>query len=296
MKKIDKVEGVSAWIVRTIRDFTNTSPKNSLQNGTNEKAWGEPLVGFSKGDDPLYEKLREDIGDFYWTPWIIFQKAFPDTEVSPDKLTVISWALPQTEATKADNRRETRHPSERWARARIFGEAFNDELRLHVVEVLMQSGFEAVAPVLFPLWNWKDTSSERYGLASNWSERHAAYVSGLGTFGLCEGLISPLGKAVRYGSVVARTSIPPAKRPYTDHHAYCPFYSEGTCGQCIDRCPAGAVTKKGHDKVKCWDYIQKITEEHTKHFFKGASDSCGFCETLVPCESEIPIDLPSQSI
>ncbi len=286
----------AAWIDRTIKDFADNSPENSMGKGTNEKAWGEPRVAFSRGDDPLYEKLRRDIGNFYWTPWWIFNKAFPNLEVSPDKLTVISWVLPQTEATKADNREETRYPSERWARARIFGEAFNDQLRRHVIEVLLQSGIEAVAPVLYSLWNWKETISEWYGLASNWSERHAAYVSGLGTFGLCEGLISPLGKAVRYGSVVARISMPPTTRPYADHRAYCLFYSEGTCGKCIDRCPGGAVTQKGHDKAKCWDYIQKITEEHTKYFFQGASDSCGFCQTFVPCESEIPVDHPTKGI
>ena len=43
--------------------------------------------------------------------------------------------------------------------------------------------------------------SEKYGMASCWSERHAAFVSGLGTFGLCDGLITPVGKAMRCGSV-----------------------------------------------------------------------------------------------
>jgi len=288
MKETDKDRSHSTWIVQSIRGFTSNSPENSLRTRPEEKAWGEPIVGFSRGDDPLYEKLRQDIGRFYWTPRMILEKAFPTGEISSDQLTVICWALPQTEATKADNRRQTRYPSDRWARARIFGEAFNDKLRQHVVKLLLNAGVEAVAPVLVPFWNWTETISERYGMASNWSERHAAYVSGLGTFGLCEGLISPLGKAVRYGSVVARISIPPTPRPYVDHQGYCLYHAQGTCGKCIDRCPAGAITEKGHDKQRCWDYIETITETHTKTFFDGASNSCGLCETLVPCESEIP--------
>ncbi len=290
----DNDSGLSTWIIQTIEDFVNNSPQNSLKFPQREKAWGKPLVGFSRGDDPLFEKLREDIGSAHWTPEMIFNMAFPEKKVSPDQLTVITWILPKTEATKADNRRETRIPSERWVRARIYGESFNDKLRMHLVEILMKSGYRAVAPVIFPHWDWGETMSERYGMASNWSERHAAYVAGLGTFGLCEGLITPLGKAVRFGSVVAEIAIPPKTRPYQDHHAYCLFFKNGTCRECIERCPAGAVTEKGHDKVKCWDYIERVTAEHTTNYFEGAQDGCGFCQTLVPCESGIPLRKTSQ--
>jgi len=81
-------------------------------------------VGFSRGDDPLYReyKEREYVGPFHWTPLEIFSISFPSSEVSAEDLTVISWVLPQSKATKSDNRKEKTYPSERWARARIFGE------------------------------------------------------------------------------------------------------------------------------------------------------------------------------
>jgi epoxyqueuosine reductase len=53
-----------------------------------------------------------------------------------------------------------------------------------VVGALGEAGYPAVAPVLSPEWEWRE--SERHVFASNWSERHAAYASGLGTFGLCQ--------------------------------------------------------------------------------------------------------------
>jgi ferredoxin len=59
--------------------------------------------------------------------------------------------------------------------------------------------------------------------------------------------ITPKGKAMRCGSVIARIQVPATPRPYEDHHAYCLFFSSGTCGQCISRCPSGAITKAGHD-------------------------------------------------
>jgi hypothetical protein len=44
-----------------------------------------------------------------------------------------------------------------------------------------------------------------------------AYAAGLGTFGLCDGLITARGKAMRTGSVVARLEIDASPRPYDDH-------------------------------------------------------------------------------
>jgi len=44
---------------------------------------------------------------------------------------------------------------------------------------------------------FKRETSEKYGYASSWSERHIAYVAGLGTFGFCDDLITPVGKAMR---------------------------------------------------------------------------------------------------
>jgi epoxyqueuosine reductase QueG len=167
-----------------------------------------------------------------------------------------------------------------------MGEQFNNRLRQHVVDTLNAAGIQAVAPLLSPLF--ESRSSERYVFASTWSERHAAYASGLGTFGLCDGLITPAGKAMRVGSVIARIKVPPTPRPYTDHHAYCLFYTQGICGACIDRCPAGAVSEAGHDKLKCRAHLNPITSDYVKTHYGFDGYGCGLCQTGVPCESKIP--------
>jgi epoxyqueuosine reductase QueG len=277
---------LSPWITDIIVKF-NESEENSLMNTQNEPAWSKPIVGFAKGNDPLWEEYKRHIGDFHWTPAEIFELAFSSSPVKPYDLTVISWILPQTKQTKVDHRKEKRLPSERWARSRKYGEEYNVRLRQHLVKMLADSGFEAIAPMLSPKWEMK--VSEEYGLASTWSERHAAYASGLGTFGLCDGLITPLGKAIRCGSVIARISINPAPRPYKDHHAYCLFYSKGICGKCIDRCPVGAITKKGHDKSKCQQYVDVETRRFINANFGFDAYGCGLCQVGVPCESRIPV-------
>jgi epoxyqueuosine reductase QueG len=276
----------TASIKSLICDYAANAATNSLHLETEEKAWDEPLVGFSRGDDPIYEQYKENIGPFHWTPLEAFQMAFPELSVKPDELTVVSWILPATEAVKADLRKQTTDPSEKWIRARIYGEEFNEELRKFVADTLTKSGHPAFVPTLSS--KFKTENSPRFGMASSWSERHAAYAAGLGTFGLCDGLITPKGKAMRCGSVIARVQIAATPRPYKDHHAYCLFYAKGICGMCTKRCPAGAVTKSGHDKTACMKQCAATAQYAGKQFgLKGYG--CGFCQTGVPCESRIPV-------
>ena len=283
---MEKTANLASWIEQIIIDFIEKSPENTLQNKANDRAFDVPLVGFSSGADPIYETYKEVVGPFHWTPLQIFTQTFGDMSVTPEELTVISWILPQTSATKADNRKQTTYPAERWARARIFGEEVNEKLRKQVVAILQKNGYPALAPALSDQWARK--KSETYVFASTWSERHAAYAAGLGTFGLCDGLITPKGKAMRTGSVVARIKITPTQRPYTDHHAYCLFYTQGICGKCITRCPVGALSETGHDKINCRNHIRPVTADYVKTYYGFDGYGCGLCQTKVPCESKIP--------
>ena len=277
----------AAWLQAAIQRFVDESPANHLQDPAREKAFDTPLVGFAAGDDPLFEAYRDHVGPFHWTPREIFRRTFPQSDWPAEALTVIAWILPQTRATKAANRRETHYPAERWSRARTFGERFNAALRKEVVDLLGNAGIRAVAPMLSP--HWEKRESPKHGYASTWSERHAAYACGLGTFGLSDGLITPLGKAIRVGSVVAGTRIPPSPRPYDRHQAYCLFHSQGICGKCMRRCPAGAITAAGHDKVKCKAYIRQTAMPYIQSRYGFEGKGCGLCQTGVPCESRIPV-------
>jgi len=278
-----KAEAVERMIV----DFVASSPENSLKNKDNEPAWDGPLVGFASGSDPIFESYKEHVGPFHFTPAQIFNLSFPQRPARAEQLSVISWVLPQREVTKADNRGQDFYPSERWVRARFPGEDFNVLLRKHVVEELAGKGIDAVAPQLSP--EWKIEMSLRFGFASRWSERHAAHAAGLGTFGLCDGLITPRGKAHRVGSVVARLALRPTPRPYDDHRAYCLFFADGSCMECARRCPVGAISQEGHDKKKCWDHAGDTCAKYAKEHYGFDGYGCGLCQTAVPCESEIPL-------
>ena len=276
-----------SWIENLIAEFVARSELNRLGPDMTEPAFDAPLVGFSSGADPIYNEFVAHIGDFYLTPQQIFQKAFPQSfPVSSRELTVISWILPSTAATRNEQAGRNKRPSERWVRVRFHGEDFNVALRRYVVDTLAACGIQAVAPMLADFWSRSEDGP--YAPCSNWSERHAAYASGLGTFGLSDGLITPKGKAMRTGSVVARAGIAPTPRPYSDHHAYCLHYSHGTCGRCIARCPVNAIGPDGHDKKRCQAYTEGKMPEFSKEVYGIDIPACGLCQVDVPCMDRIP--------
>jgi epoxyqueuosine reductase QueG len=276
-----------------IRDFLAASPRNTLGDQTGEPAWEEALVGFAAGADPIWQQYKEYVGPFHWTPWEVFNQHTPGEPAGAGELTVISWILPQRKAVRQANRRSKKYPAEAWARVRVYGEECNAALRRHVADSLTRMGKPAVAPMLVP--NWTIIQSARFSYASSWSERHAAHAAGLGTFGLCDGLITAKGKAVRLGSVVAKITLAPTPRPYADHRAYCLFYAKGTCGHCIDRCPARAITERGHDKEKCRQHLVR-SREHVKKTYRFEGYGCGLCQVGVPCEAGIPVKAAREAL
>lgn len=281
------------WIEKSIRDFIAASPLNSMRNASRDPAWDDVLVGFASGADPIWQQYKEYVGPFHWTPWEVFAQHCPGEPAGAGELTVVSWVLPQRQAVRRANRRARRYPAEEWARIRVYGEEFNAALRRHVAATLKRAGHRAVAPMLAP--NWTVVKSARFSYASSWSERHAAHAAGLGTFGLCDGLITARGKAMRAGSVVAHLPVKPTPRPYSDHRAYCLFFADGSCGKCIERCPAGAITKAGHDKEKCRRHLAR-SREHVKKTYRFEGYGCGLCQVGVPCEARIPVKAAREAL
>lgn len=274
------------WITKLINDFVEQSSLNDMGFTKPEKIFDPPLVGFSSGADPLYHEFKSHIGSFYFTPLEFLSGSFPENDFSADSITVISWIIPSTAATRREQSRQDRYPSERWARTRDLGEKFNNAIRSHVLERLGSAGITAVAPLLSSLWSRSDQGP--YAPCSNWSERHAAYAAGLGTFGLCDGLITPVGKAMRTGSVIAAVRITPSPRPYDDHHAYCLHYSANICRKCIPRCPVKALSEEGHDKQICMRYTEKTMNRYIRKKYGIETYACGLCQSWVPCTDRIP--------
>ena len=280
-----------AFIERAITHFIQKSPAN-LRKADGGKYWEVPLVGFASSKDPLFKQYKKIIGRFHFTPHEIFKLTF-GKESPPKELSIISWVIPISEDIRKSNRREKTYPSLLWAHTRYFGEQFNVKLRNHVVALLKRKGYKAVAPMNSP--HFRRIRSPKVGLASSWSERHVAYACGLGTFGLSDGLITAKGKAMRVGSVVTDLPLTPSEKIYPHHQSNCLYYFNHTCQACAARCPAGAITSKGHNKDKCYGYSFGVATRDRGAAYGVKITGCGLCQTGVPCEFEIPKRIQKES-
>ena len=276
---------LQARVVDEIRRFVAESPHNRLKDIDGSPIFEEPLVGFADGDDPLFDLYKAVVGPFHFTPREALATA--DGACGPiPRVAVVSWVLPVSRETRLSNRRMKDGPSLRWNNTRFQGEDFNERLREHVVGFLREHGHLATAPFLANLYKVNETPT---GRAATWSERHAAYAAGLGTFSLTDALITEKGLAHRCGSAVTTAPFEPTERPYTYHLEYCRHFRTGKCGDCIKRCPAGAITEAGHDRRKCHEHLFVTQLDWVKRpGYIGSYGGCGLCLTGVPCESRIP--------
>ncbi len=276
-------------LVDAVKTLAREDPRNRMPGHPDMVIFDQPLVRFADGDDPLFTEYKTIIGEMHLTPREALAAAFPQADL-PEKLTVISWILPITRATRASNRPEKRTPSRWWSHTRWFGEQFNNTVRDYLVGLLTDAGCLATAPMTAPYF--KMHGNEK-GPFSNWSERHAAYVAGHGTFSLSDGFITERGIAHRCGSVVTTAVFPASVRTARGPYDNCLYYADGSCGACIGRCPAGAITREGHDKVRCGAYLHQIGYDPARlkdgYDLDTSVSGCGLCQTRVPCEGANPV-------
>ena len=248
-------------IQSTISEFWRISPLNKVEELNGLQLYSEPLLAVAAANDPLFEKLREETA-------VGRQHLLPEQWLEGAR-SVLSYFLPFSPAVREANRKAGL-PAVEWLYGRIEGEVFNKALTAHLVDWLRGAGYDSVNPAADP--RFKITARR-----SNWSERHVAYVAGLGTLSLSCSLITRQGSAGRLGSVVTRLPLAPTVREYESVDAYC-----NHCGACIRRCPPLAIHEKGKDHEVCAGYLDRVLERFRPRY------GCGKCQTGVPCEAQIP--------
>jgi epoxyqueuosine reductase len=274
-------------ITNEIRKFVREDAANRLElDGL--PIYDEPLVGFAAGNDPLFKELKAVIGNFHLTPFEVMQQTgtLKSVKTPPEEsIGVIAFVLPVYKETVRDNARMSDYSSRRWVHGKYYGETFRKNLISHIISFLNHKGWIAISPE-DEADLYKVTIDPSVGYTSNWSERHVAYAAGLGTFGLSDGLITEAGVAEAVGSIVVNIPFSSPTRP-DDIHAACLYYQKETCKACVKRCPAGAISDKGHDKNKCGEFAFSQTPLN-KERYGIEIYSCGLCLTGVPCSSKDP--------
>jgi len=254
----------------------------------NDTYYEEPIIKFADTEDPLFEEYKKIIGEHHLTPKEAFKKAFGEDSYKGG--TVISVVLPINEKIRKSNRSQKELASKEWTLARTFGdEIFKSSFAKHLENFSYEMGYKTIAPYYSEGFKIHTDST---GPTSNWSERHIAYVAGLGTFSINDGFITEKGIAVKLVSFITELKLTPDVRVAKNHLENCLLCSEGICGACIKRCPVNAISKEGHDKIKCYKYVygdesRKLAESYGAS--PKAGSGCGLCQTGVPCEGRNPI-------
>jgi epoxyqueuosine reductase len=150
---------------RAVGILLETSPHNRMP-GTETMIFASPVFGVSTAQNPLYGKLKEAVGPGHLMPGDLFQGA----------KSVISYFLPYTEDVRRMNDGPEDAPAE-WTRAHRQGAVAAELVRRFVARRLGNLGARSL--IVFHGSRYRTQT-----LVSNWSERHVAFISGLGTFGL----------------------------------------------------------------------------------------------------------------
>jgi len=269
------------YFEKTLMDYVHNSQDNSVKKEEALRAdlegmrfFDEPLFGYASAGDPFFKEAKkaEIIGAHFMAP----------EEWLPGAKTVISVFLPFTEQVRKANALDMSWPAYEWLHARIEGHAFQIKICRFVEDMLKKEGFAVLSPMLDSRLSSRNPlisdKSEQGFYTVNWSERHAAYAAGLGTFGLSKGLITRKGVAGRYLSVITAAHFEPSERPYKGVYDYCTF-----CGACIDNCPVKAISKeKGKLHQPCSEFLDVVKVKHPPYY------GCGKCQVKVPCEDKAP--------
>lgn len=225
--------------------------------------YGTFAIGVASPDDALFERCRE--------PDAVGPHFMPPRSWLPEAGSVVSVFFHVAPQVAESNARKSYWPSGAWLHAKHEGQKFISATMVALRDELEKRSHSSIVPV-------KDPRFESGGFTSNWSERHAAHVCGLGTFGLSRGLITKIGVAGRFGSLVTALVLPPTAREYSGLYDWCVM-----CGACVKNCPAGAISvERGKNHVPCSEFLDRTEEKYAPRY------GCGKCQVSVPCQDAAP--------
>ncbi len=228
------------------------------------RMYDAPLVGVSSARDPLYAECKKAhvAGENYMLP----------TEWLDGAKSVISIFNPFTRGIKDSNAGGDR-PSLAWLHGRVQGQDYIVAAAQALAERLRSTGARALVPVA----DRRFAVYKEPRIYSTWSERHAAYIAGLGTFSLNRAVITKKGSAGRFCSVVTDIDLEADAREYTGLYDNCSL-----CGACRKACPAGAINTHGKAHAPCFSFLETVNQQYPSYY------GCGKCQCGMPCESAVP--------
>ncbi|NCB92836.1 MAG: epoxyqueuosine reductase [Clostridia bacterium] len=237
------------------------------------KLWRTPIIGYADVDHPYIQQLPEIVRKTHQMP----------KEIMEDAAVVLCCFVPFTKAVAQSNRSTDNLASPEWAQGYEYTNAMLSKLNERIISILEAHGYQGIVAPESKVFDNKI-------LKSNWSHRHFAYASGIGTFGLNNMLITEAGCSGRLTTIVTNLNVETGKPMEKE---LCLYKQNGTCGVCVKHCPAGALTFEGYDRTKCYGQCWENAKVHTQFGSsylnsEGStnavgSEVCGKCVTYAPC-------------
>ncbi len=246
-----------------LADFITTAVRRQVAEAGTVTRYREPLVGFVAADDSRFTALRREVHPTHMLP----------QDLLPGARSVVSFFLPFDPQVVEANAQHRDRVAREWAVAYIETNALIGQITAALTEGLAGQGIRAAAE---PATHNFDPVS----LVSRWSHKSVAVIAGLGSFGLHHLVITDAGCAGRFGSLVLdadllTSTVEPKER--------CLYYHDGSCLECVLRCPVGALDESGAiDKQRCWERCLKVARGFER---LGRADVCGKC-SYGPCALE----------
>ena len=244
-----------------IKNFVEDYSKNKDIN----TRWKEPLVAYADGLDDDFYNLKNLVSPTHNLP----------TDFLEDAKTVIAYFLPfEDEIIKSNI--EGIHSSKQWALAYVETNKLIAGINENLNEKLKDLGYDSVC---VPATHNFDEKK----LISDWSHRHAAFIAGIGSFGLNNMLITEKGCCGRVGTLITNLKIEPTERKREEN---CLYKYGINCRKCVDRCVNRALSLDFFDRHRCYEMCLEnagLNEEI------GLADVCGKCLVNLPCSTRNPV-------
>jgi epoxyqueuosine reductase QueG len=273
------IESITAALSEAVRSSEHNYVSESMAltpEDVGKRLYDDPIIAIGSADDPMWEEMKapQAVGTLFRTP----------KEWLPQGRCVVSYFAPFSDFVVEGNKKDRVEVGNGWLYARVEGQAFLTEINHFLEQWFESQRVKALSPYaseefkyVFEAGSCDDIADKSLSFTSNWSERHVAFICGLGTFGLSKGLITRCGVAGRFGSVIVDAPLEVTPRPYTEIYEYCTM-----CGACM-RCPGEAITlAEGKSHTLCSAYVNTMRVKYAPRF------GCGKCQVNVPCERGIP--------
>jgi epoxyqueuosine reductase len=225
----------------------------------------EPITGFISADDPGFEDLSALVGHNHYAP----------ADLLPGGRSVVCFFLPFSPDIARANQVHRDSVAREWAVAYQETNTLISQITMRLVEELGRVGIRAAAE---PATGSFDHDS----LKSRWSHKSLAVMSGIGSFGLHQLVITDAGCAGRIGSLVVDIDLPVDKPLQKER---CRYYATGDCLDCVLACPVAALDEdRPFDRRACWNQCLQNGD-----FFLDIADDvhiCGKCAVMGPCALE----------